>query len=63
MWSYINELNDINALNNPIRKIIDGDFFKKIEKSWNIPSCSEGKSKVCAEKCGTEFDAFGDQWK
>ena len=63
MWSYINELNDINALNNPIRKIIDGDFFKKIEKSWNLPSCSEGKSKVCAEKCGTEFDAFGDQWK
>ena len=63
MWSYINELNDINALNNPIRKIIDGDFFKKIEKSWNLPSCSQGKSKVCAEKCGTEFDAFGDQWK
>ena len=43
--------------------LIEGNFFKRIEESWSIKSCSSGKSKVCAEKCGTGFDAFGDQWK
>ena len=64
MWSYLNnELQSINALHKPLRDIIEGPFFKNIEKSWNLSSCSQGKSKVCAEKCGTGFDAFGDQWK
>ena len=64
MWSYLNnELQSINALHKPLRDIIEGSFFKNIEKSWNLSSCSQGKSKVCAEKCGTGFDAFGDQWK
>ena len=39
------------------------EIFKKIENSWNLPTCSQGKSKVCAEKCGIGFDAFGDQWR
>ena len=63
MWSYIDDIKNINALHTPLRKIIDGNFFNKIEQSWNLPSCSQGKSKVCAEKCGTGFDAFGDQWR
>ena len=64
IWSYLNnELKTINALCNPLREIIEGSFFENIEKSWNLPTCKQGKSKVCAEKCGTGFDAFGDQWK
>ena len=63
IWSYIDDIKNINALHKPLRDIIEGDFFNKIEQSWNLPSCSNGKSKVCAEKCGTGFDAFGDQWK
>ena len=63
IWSYIDDLKNINALHKPLREIIEGDFFKKIEKSWKLPSCDRGKLKVCSEKCGTGFDAFGDQWK
>ena len=63
IWSYFEDLKDINALHTPLRDIIDGGFFKKLQKSWNISSCADGKSKVCAEKCGSGFDAFRDQWK
>ena len=63
IWSYFDDLKDINALHTPLRDIIDGGFFEKLQKSWNISSCADGKSIVCAEKCGTEFHAFGDQWK
>jgi hypothetical protein len=63
IWSYFDDLKDINALHTPLRNIIEGGFFKKLQKSWNISSCADGKSTVCAEKCGSGFDAFRDQWK
>jgi len=63
IWKFIDDINNINGLKLPLREIIDGNFFKKIENSWNISSCSRGKAKVCAQKCGVGFDAFGDQWK
>ena len=63
IWSYIDDVKNINVLYKPLNEIIEGNFFKKIEQSWNMSSCTQGKSKVCAEKCGTGFDAFGDQWK
>ena len=55
MWSYIDDIKNINALQKPLRDIIEGNFFKRIEESCCIKSCSSGKSKVCAEKCGTRF--------
>ena len=42
---------------------IEGDFFNMIENSWSCSSVKEGKLKVCANKCGTEFDAYKSQWK
>lgn len=63
MWKFIDDVNNINALHKPLRDIVEGDFFKKIEQSWYIPTCSQGKSEVCAQKCGTGFDPFADQWK
>ena len=63
IWSYIDDVKNINVLYKPLNEIIEGNFFKKIEQSWNLSSCTQGKSKVCAEKCCTGFDAFGDQWK
>lgn len=63
MWKFIDDIKNINALYTPLRNIIDGDFFKRIEKSWYIPSCNQGRAEVCAQKCGTGFDPFGDQWK
>jgi hypothetical protein len=63
MWKFIDDIKNINAHHTPIRQIIDGNFFKKIEKSWYLSSCENGKLEVCAQKCGKGFDAFGDQWK
>jgi len=63
IWKFIDDLKNINALETPIRDIIEGDFFKRIEKSWFIPSCELGRAEICAQKCGKGFDAFGDQWK
>jgi MoaA/NifB/PqqE/SkfB family radical SAM enzyme len=63
IWSYFEDLKDINALHTPLREIINGNFFMQLEKSWNLPSCSNGKSVVCAEKCGSGFDAFRDQYE
>ena len=62
IWSFVDDVKNINALHTPLRDIIEGGFFKKLEASWNLPSCSDGKSVVCAEKCGSGFDAFRDQW-
>ena len=63
IWSYIDDIKKINALHTPLRDIIEGGFFKNLEASWNLPSCADGKSTVCAEKCGSGFDAFQDQWQ
>ena len=63
IWYYLDDIKNINALYKPLNEIIEGSFFRKIEQSWNMSSCSQGKSIVCAEKCGTGFDTFGDQWK
>ena len=63
IWSFVDNIKKINALHTPLREIINGNFFMQLEKSWNLPSCSNGKSVVCAEKCGSGFDAFRDQWK
>ena len=62
IWSFVDDVKNINALHTPLRDIIEGGFFKKLEASWNLPSCADGKSVVCAEKCGSGFDAFRDQW-
>jgi hypothetical protein len=62
IWSYIDDVNNINVLHKPLKDIIEGNFFKQLQESWSLPTCSQGKSKVCAEKCGIGFDAFGDQW-
>lgn len=63
IWKFIDDVKNIDAHETPIRNIIDGNFFKTIENSWYIPTCSQGKAEVCAQKCGKGFDAFGDQWR
>jgi hypothetical protein len=40
-----------------------GSLLSDIENSWNLPSVKEGKLGVCAQKCGTEFDPFAEQFK
>lgn len=63
IWQFVEDIKNINALHTPLKHIIEGNFFTKLENSWTLPSCASGKSNVCAQKCGIGFDAFGDQWK
>ena len=63
IWNLIENPNNINAIYNSLEDIISGEFFNMIEKSWSCSSVKEGKLKVCANKCGTGFDAYKAQWE
>ena len=41
-------------------KVFDTGIFDSIQQSWNVKGCDNGKLKVCAMKCGAEFD-FAEQ--
>lgn len=66
VWKMIDSLEmqeqSISALKRPIADIVDGEFFKKIEKSWSLPTTVSGKLKPCAKTCGKEFDPFRAQF-
>lgn len=67
VWKYLDALpggkESISALRNPIKDIIEGEFFAKtIPNAWNKASIKDGKPKVCARICGQEFDPFRDQF-
>lgn len=66
IWNFIDSAGGkdaINAKKHGLKKVFDTGIFENIENSWNITGCDNGKLKVCAMKCGTEFDPFGDQFK
>lgn len=66
IWEYIDAVGGkdiINAKLNSLKSIFDTKIFNIIEASWQKPSCALGKLKVCATKCGVEFDPFGEQYK
>jgi len=61
IWNFI----DKEALDarNGLEQVFATGVFDRIQDSWNKPSCSDGKLKVCAMKCGAEFDPFAEQFK
>jgi len=66
IWQYIDAVGGksiINAKKHSLKKIFDTKLFDLIENSWKKQTCLEGKLKVCAMKCGQEFDPFGEQFK
>ena len=66
IWDYIDQVggkDEINAKLHGLEAIFETGFFNNIENSWNLSSCSSGKLKVCATKCGAEFDPFSEQFK
>jgi len=68
IWRFIEGvggLDSLSVLNHGFEKVMQGDFFKNIMDSWSKTSCTgaDGKLKVCAVKCGTEFDPFGSQFE
>ena len=62
IWDFIPDKSVLDARNG-LDKVFNTGIFTSIQDSWSKPSCKEGKLKVCAMKCGSEFDPFGEQFK
>ena len=66
IWSIIDQVGGkhaIDAKTNGLSSVFNTGIFELIESSWNKDSCSNGKLKVCATKCGAEFDPFTEQFR
>lgn len=66
IWDIIDKAGGKDAINAKIkslREVFNSGIFEIIEQSWSKTSCSSGKLKVCAMKCGSEFDPFKEQFK
>ena len=65
IWDHIDNAGGKEVLDarNGLEQVFDTGIFDAIENSWNIHGCDNGKLKVCAMKCGAEFDPFGAQFK
>lgn len=62
IWDFIPNKSALDARNG-LEAVFDTGIFNSIQDSWNKTSCGDGKLKVCAMKCGAEFDPFADQFK
>ncbi len=62
IWNFIDDKSKIDARSG-LEKVFSNGVFEDIAESWNKESCSNGKLKVCAMKCGAEFDPFTEQFK
>ncbi len=62
IWDFIPNKKLIDA-HNGLDKVFATGIFENIQSSWSKTSHSEGKLKVCAMKCGAEFDPFAEQFK
>lgn len=65
IWQYIDKAGGKDKLNAKfgIEKVFASGIFDEIKNSWNQSSCEDGKLKVCAMKCGVEWDPFAEQFK
>ena len=64
IWKFINLSGSKESLDarKGLQKIFETGVFELIEKSWTLSSCQSGKLKVCATKCGAEWDPFKEQF-
>lgn len=65
IWRIIDKIGGKSKLDarGGLKAVFDTGVFDLIEDSWSLPSCKDGKLKVCATKCGVEYDPFGEQFK
>lgn len=65
IWKFIDDAGGKESLSakNGLEKVFATGIFDAIENSWKTNGCANGKLKVCAMKCGMEFDPFGSQYK
>lgn len=62
IWDFIPDKKLLDARNG-LLEVFNTGIFDAIQESWNKDSCNSGKLKVCAMKCGAEFDPFAEQFK
>jgi len=62
IWDFIPNKDALDARNG-LAAVFNTGIFDSIQSSWSKPSCADGKLKVCAMKCGAEFDPFAEQFK
>jgi MoaA/NifB/PqqE/SkfB family radical SAM enzyme len=65
IWDHIDAVGGKQSLNARIGldRVFETGIFDRIESSWNVKGCNNGKLKVCSMKCGVEFDPFAEQFK
>ena len=64
IWNYIDMAGGKESLDakKGLEEVFKTGIFDKIADSWNIQGTGNGKLKVCAMKCGEEFDPFAAQF-
>jgi len=59
----IGDIDQISAKKHSLKNIVEGEFFKRIEESWDLPGLTRGRLKICARACGHELDMHGKQFE
>lgn len=62
IWDFIPDKSVLDARQG-LRKVFETGIFEDVERSWSKDSCVDGKLKVCAMKCGIEFDPYKEQFR
>ena len=64
IWQFIDAVGKDNLDGRKgLANVFATGIFENIQNSWNKPTCSGGKLKICAQKCGADFDTFSEQFK
>lgn len=66
IWKFIDFAGGKDAINAKIHgleRVFETEIFNLIEDSWQETSYETGRLKVCAMKCGIEFDLFTEQFR
>ena len=66
IWDHIDAAGGkqgIDVIENDIEQVVNGKLISSITNSWSADSIQNGKLGVCAQKCGSEFDPFAEQFK
>ena len=66
VWDHIENAGGkkgISIVNNDLKHVVNGRLISSITDSWQKQSIADGKLGVCAQKCGSEFDPYAEQFK
>lgn len=66
IWDFIDAAggkDGISAKLHGVAGVFKSGIMENIQRSWSLNSIADGKLGVCAQKCGSEFDPFAEQFK